>query len=181
MTQTSALSSAQITGLNSTPPAISTAGEGAGGMMKRVEGVVTALSADSTSSVYKMVRVPTTAKIKGVRLYSTVASAGAADINVAYSNSAADGTSVANQGTIIQISSANNKLFGAATSLVGTGQAVDCTFLNTTNFPNGANLLPLWKALGLTQDPGGMLDIQLNVSTQVTTGGLVMLAVDYVE
>ena len=181
MSQASALKSLQITGLDGTPAVSYTTGEGAPGNMRTVDGYVTALSADTTSSVYKFVRLPSSAKIKSVHYASMVASAGAADLNIAYSDSTVDGTSAANQGTIPQISSANNKLFGAANTLVGTGQKVDATFLNTTNFPLTATALPLWAALGLASDPGGMFDVQMNVTTAITTGGLIYVSVDYVD
>lgn len=181
MAQASSLKSPQITALDTIPPTTFSTGEGAPGMLRRVDGYVTALDGDNTSSVYKMVRVPTNAKIKSVKINSSIASAGSGDVNVAYSDSTIDGTAPANQGTIIQISSANNKLFGAAQSLVLAGVTTDFTFKNLTNFPQSSINLPLWQALGLTSDPGGFFDIQINITTGVTTGGLVMMSVDYVE
>jgi hypothetical protein len=180
MTQTSNLKSPQITSRDGTPPVVLNVGEGEAGPVKRIDGYVTALSGDAVGSTYRMVRLPSNCKVKKVILNSAVASAGAADINVAYSDSATDMTAVANQGAIIQMSSANNQLFGAAHSLVAQSQA-DCTFANTTNFPWTAVNVPLWSVLGLTSDPGGMLDVILSVTTAITTGGLVMLSVDYVE
>lgn len=180
MTQTSTLKGLQITGLDANPAVGYTAGEGAPGMNRSVDGYVTTLSADSTSSTYKMVRLPSNAKVKSVKLNSAVASAGAADINIVYSDSTVDGTSVSNQGTIPQMSAANNKLFGAAQSLVGTSQNVDVTFANATNFPYPSINIPLWSVLGLATDPGGFFDIQLNVTTQITTGGIVGISVTYV-
>ena len=112
-------------------------------------------------------------------LYSAVASAGAADFNVAFSDSTTDGTSSTNQGTIPQVSSANNKLFGAATALTGISATAgtDITFANTFTHENSKQ--PLWKVLGYTTDPGGYFDIQANVTTQITTGGIIAMRVTY--
>lgn len=181
MSQASALKSLQLTALDTIPPNGYTTGEGAPGMVRRVDGFVTAVSADTTSSVYKMVRLPSNAKVKKVTINSSIASAGSGDINVAYSDSTMDGTQPALQGTIPQISSANNQLFGAAASLVLAGVTTDFTFKNLTNYPQSAANLPLWLAVGLASDPGGFFDIQINITTAVTTGGLVLMSVDYVE
>ncbi|HLZ08457.1 MAG TPA: hypothetical protein VKT80_07720, partial [Chloroflexota bacterium] len=142
---------------------------------------------------------------------------GSADLNIVWSDSTADGTSVTNQGTVPQISSANNKLFGSALSLVSLSRSSasysqwNWTFANTTNFPqglaanaaitaaigvnagyptSGTTLLtesintPLWQMLGLgtpTQgDPGGWFDFVFYITTGVTTGGALMLTVEYV-
>jgi hypothetical protein len=159
-------------------PLANTAGEGAPAGIKQVSDVVTVVSADNTSSQYHFVRIPTNAHVKRVYLYSTgVATAGAADFNVVFSDSIYDGTSTANQGTVPQISAANNKLFGAAQSiLAGT---LDLTYANIGHFPYGAENEPLWQVLGYATDPGGMFDIVAFVTTAVTTGGTLDLRVDF--
>lgn len=180
MSQASALKSTAITNLDSSPVVPVVAGQGMGARLMSVEGYVTALSGDTTSSTYKLVRLPTQACVKQVSLYGACASAGAANFNIIFSDSTVDGTDVANQGTIPQISSANNELFGAAQSLIGGADSVvDLTYANTTNFPVGSEQLPLWEVLGFSVDPGGYFDIQANVSTAVTTGGTVLLRVYY--
>lgn len=177
MTQTSTLDGVAITNLDATPVVPVTTGEGVAAVLRSTNDFVTALSADSTSSVYKLVRIPTYAKVKSVKLWSAVASAGAGDFNVCFSDSAVDGTPPGYQGTIPQISSANNKLFGAAQSIVSTLAAgpVDMTFKGSYTLANKNQ--PLWQVLGYTVDPGGFFDIQINVTTQITTGGAVGLEV----
>lgn len=181
MTQTSSLKSQSITNLDSTPIIPNTAGEGGTAYLKQVTDYVTALSGDSTSSTYKVVRVPTSAHITAVTLYSAVAAAGAADINIAFSdNGPNDGTSTSNSNTIPQVSSANNKLFGAATALTSiAASGSDITYSNTFTHLN--SMEPLWQVLGYTTDPGGFFDFQLNVTTQITTGGIIALKVTYTE
>jgi hypothetical protein len=168
---------------NVNPVVYNTAGEGAAGTMKQVTDKVTIVSGDNTSSTYSFVRIPTNAHVKKV-LYRavSVAGAGAADFNVRFSDSQTDGTPQALQGTIPQISSANNKLFGAAQSLLATSSgagSLDLTYANITNFPYGSENQPLWEVLGFTTDPGGAFDIVAYVTTGVTTGGTALLVVDY--
>jgi hypothetical protein len=158
-----------------------TAGEGGAALLQQISDTVIVASGDNTSSTYSFVRLPTTAHVKSVRLYTTsIASAGAADFNVRYSDAINDGTPANLQGTVPQLSSANNKLFGAAQSMVASGSPYDLTYANATNFPLGSENQPLWQVLGLTTDPGGFLDIVAYVTTIVTTGGVAMLRVDYV-
>lgn len=142
MAQASNLKSQAITYLDQTPPAFGSPNSGPN-HTRTITGSVVALSGDNTSSTYKMLRVPTAAKIKAVLLESAVTGAGNADVNIVWSDSTADGTAVANQGTVPQISSANNKLFGSALSLVSISRSsaaytlADITYGNTTNFPQG--------------------------------------------
>ena len=165
------------------PAVANTSAEGAAGTMKQITDKVTIASGDNTSSQYHFVRLPTNAHVKKVTYRAvTVASAGAADFNVVFSDSIYDGTSTANQGTVPQISSANNKLFGSAQSLLATSSgtgSLDLTYANITNFPYGSENQPLWQVLGFTTDPGGKFDIVAYVTTTVTTGGTALLAVDY--
>lgn len=176
---TSALKSQQITDLDASPVVRNDAGRNAAGIVRMVTGGVTAVDADDTSSVYKLVRVPSNAVIKKVTIMSRIATAGSADINVAYSDSTTDGTQPSLQGTIPQISAANNKLYGAAQSLVLSGVPTPFTFKNA--YMTNARLeQPLWQVLGLTTDPGGFFDIQANITTAVTTGGQVSCAVEYI-
>jgi hypothetical protein len=164
----------------SNPVVANTAGEGAQASLLTITDKVTVASGDNTSSTYSMVRIPTSAHVKSVKLYSfTIASAGAADFNVRFSDSTTDGTPTALQSTIPQISSANNKLFGAAQSILASGSPYDLTYANATNFPPGSENQPLWQVLGYSTDPGGLFDIVAYVTTGVTTGGTMMLKVDY--
>lgn len=173
---------------NVNPVVQNTSGEGNGAMLLNVSDIVTVASGDevtTTDSTYSFVRVPTSAHVKRVKFCSTgIASAGAADFNVRFSDSQNDGTSQALQGTVPQISAANNKLFGAAHSILAADcpvtAPVDLTYANLTNFPLGSENKPLWSVLGYTTDPGGAFDIVAYLTTAVTTGGTALLSVDYV-
>lgn len=176
---TSALKSQQITDLDASPVVRNDAGRNAAGILRRVTGGVIAVDGDDTSSTYKLCRFPSNAVIKNVRIMSRIASAGSGDLNIAYSDSTTDGTQPALQGTIPQISAANNKLFGAAKSLVLAGVNTEATFYNTY-YTEARRNQPIWQALGLATDPGGFFDLQINITTSVTTGGQVSADVDYI-
>lgn len=187
MAQSSILKGPVITNLDLIPATQPTVGEGGPGRLISVNDWLTPLSADDTGSRYRLCRIPTTAKIKSVFLNSAIASAGAGDVNIAYSDSTVDGTppslaTLANPAVIIP--SNDNKLFGAAISLVGTGLAVNITWGGT--FTAAHSNLPLWQVLvnlGTTQfttDPGGFFDFYIKVTTAVTTGGILAIRCDYV-
>jgi hypothetical protein len=165
--------------LHVNPSLANTAAEGAVGNMLTVSDVVTIASGDNTSSTYSFVRIPTSAHVKRVVLYSTgVATSGAADFNVRFSDSQTDGTPSSLQGTVPQINGSNNKLFGAAQPLLAVN-GLDLTYANIANYPYGSENQPLWAVLGFTADPGGFFDIVAYVTTNVTTGGSALLKVDY--
>jgi hypothetical protein len=157
-------------------------------MMRCVDGHVAASAAASTNSTYRLVRIPTNAKVKHVLLKSVAQTAGTVDIDVAFSDSTVDGTNQSLAGGIVQLTGpVDNKLFGAATSLAAavpaTGDYLPVTFGNT--FTTDMVNIPLWQCLvnlGATQftsDPGGFFDIVLKVGTGFTTGGDVAVEVQY--
>lgn len=180
------LASASITNLDAVPVVANTIGEGAPGFLRQVSDFVLPVTGDDTTSTYRLCRIPSTAKIKSVKIYSTIASAGSGDVDLAFSDSTSDGTQAALAGGVVQITGpADNKLFGAAQSLVLAGVNTDFTFKGT--FTPAMQNQPIWKALvglGATQfsaDPGGFFDIFVKITTAVTTGGILSAEVNYVE
>jgi hypothetical protein len=182
--------SLSIVNADATPIVATSIGEGAPGFLKSVNDSLTAVVGDSIASLYKVVRIPTNAKIKQVLLnYPTASTAGAADIDVFFSDSATDGTQPSLAGGVVQITGpVDNKLFGAAVTLTGVFTQKDVTFQNPTVFLLNHMNLPLWQVLvniGATQfsaDPGGYFDIGLKLTTALTvTAGLVGMQVTYVE
>ena len=179
---TEALKSTPIINLDTVPVIPNTIGEGGQGFIREVGAYVTSTAGVTTGSTYKMVRIPTNAKVKTVK-FSSAAHGGSAafDIDVAYSDSTLDGTAISVQGTIIQIAAADNKLFGAAITAVSAQVHTDETYANLTNFPYGSENVPLWSVLGLAIDPGGMFDIVLKSTATDTSGGTLHIAVQYIE
>lgn len=185
--------SPSIINLDGSPIVANVIGEGAPGDLRIANDSVAAANGDSIASIYRLCRIPTTAKVKSVFIGATSVTVGAADIDVAFSDSQTDGTQqqfLNLASPIIQTSGpADNKLFGAAQTLVaGTiGARKDTTFANTSGFVFANQNTPLWAvlvALGCTQfvgDPGGFFDLVLKLTTAITTSGTINGEVQYVE
>lgn len=182
---TEALKSTSITNLDAASIILSTAGMGAEGVLRAASDSVTSTAGVTVGSTYKVVRIPTNAKIK--QLLLTCAAHGglaAADISVAHSDSTTDGTPASLQGNIVQISAADNKLFGAALSLVSALNNSDKTFAGT--FVSAHANMELWNVLvtlGATTfsaDPGGFFDLVVKSTATDTSGGNIGLIVYYV-
>lgn len=182
---TEALKSTPITNLDASPPVLNSSGQGGPGVLRSVNGHVAATAGVTTGSTYRLCRFPTNACIKQVLLSAAAEGAtGAIDIDVAFSDSTSDGTPPSLQGTIPQVSSADNKLFGAATAITSAQKNVDITFAGT--FTTDHQNIPLWSvlnslgSLGWTSDPGGFFDILLKTTATMANGGDVGIEVRYV-
>jgi hypothetical protein len=182
---TEALKSTPITNLDASPPVMNSSGQGAPGVLRSVNGHVAATTGVTSGSTYRLVRIPTNACVKHVLLTNAALSTStAADIDVAFSDSTTDGTPASLQGTIPQISAADNKLFGAAVAMSSAQKNQDQTFAGsfTTDHQN----IPLWSvlnslgSLGWTSDPGGFFDILVKTTATVTAGGDISIEVQYV-
>lgn len=180
--------SPSITNWDATPIFIPTTGEGVEGPLRAVTDNVTSVVGDSIASIYRFVRIPTNAKIKKVLLnIFTASTAGAGDIEIAFSDSATDGTQPSLAGGIVQITGpADNKLFVSAQALTSTQKQLDITFNNS--FLAVHQNIPIWQVLvnlGATQftaDPGGFFDIVMKLTTAVTvTAGVISIECDFVE
>ena len=182
------LKSASITNLDASPVVANSVGEGAPGPLRIINDFVTTVSSDDNTSTYKLCRFPTSAKVKSLYLMSAILTAGSGDIDVAFSDSLTDGTQAAFKALthpVVQVTGpADNKLFGAAQSIVLTART-DFTFKGT--YTVGMQNIPMWNnlvGLGATQftaDPGGFFDIYVKITTTITTGGVLSAELSYVE
>lgn len=179
MTQTSHLNSPAITNLDATPVVANTTGEGAPGYSRSVSGYATTVSADAAGSTYRLVRLPSNAKVKSVVFESAAMSAGKLNLSVYYSDSTVDSTTVANQGLIVPTT--GDQFFASdidCASAVAPIEAVNESGNNPINLREKA----LWDALALTSDPGGFLDIvAVCHTTGITTGALMGIRVTFVD
>lgn len=182
------LKSLSITNLDLQQVQYPNTGVGASGYLKSTSDFVTPTAGGlaSTASIYKVLRVPTNAKVKSVimnqdvKLDTNAAPTLSWDIGLYYSDSQFDQTPPALQGTLI---SAN--LFAAAQLVpLATGSIP----LNDTAVDNAFTVQmrnqPLWQAAGLTADPGGFFDIVAAVHAVAATAnaaGNLGLEVRFVE
>lgn len=170
------LKSTSITSLD-TPTAV-TAGKGAPGRLFTVDDYVTISASASVNSTYRVVRVPSNAKVKSVHLESEAQGAGKVNVSVYYSDSTTDG-SVAGAGAIVPTT--GDQFFASDVDLTSAVAPTDVTN-ESGNYTLDKRNKVFWDALGLSSDPGGYFDIVLVVhTTAVTTGtGKTGLRVSYV-
>lgn len=184
MAQVSNLRSDNITTREATPIVQSAAGEGAPGRLIHVDGFLTTLATDSAHSIYSMVRVPSTAKLKRLLLSIPEIGAGAADVGLFYvAPGIQPGVTAARvYNTAGQAKSGVLDLdfFASAATLTGVKTDFDVSRESGT-FTIDKRLQPLWAAAGLTKDPGGYFDIVIHVTTEWTNAVLCYLAAEYVD
>ena len=145
--------------------------------MQSAIGSVAVGAADSATSYYPLVTVPTTAMVRRVFLTAVAGMTTlAGDIGVykTTANSAGVTTGVA-------ANTGSGSIFAAAASMATVQNQTDVT--NTgTNYPTDKREQPLWQAIGLTADPGGFFDIGIKVTTANTgAAGRVGLEVQYAD
>lgn len=180
------LDSAVITSLDATPPLVPVTGQGAEFVNRVVTDFVKPLTG-AINSTYRMCRFPTNAILKRlIFLTDTAIDTGSAntlviDFNVAFSDSTQDGTSAANQAllpttantgavTSAATYSSPNKIFGTWTQSSASAAVNTDLTVNGTNYSLVALMnTPLWQIFGFSQEPNGMFDILLKVTTGVNT------------
>lgn len=160
------LKSPSLTNEDATPIVFNTAGAGAAAPLQFIDDFVTISAAASVNSTYRIVRVPTTCKIKAVWLESEAQGAGAVQI----------GVYAPNGGAVVNVNLLGNDISLAA--------AVNADEINqAANYTLDKRKQPLWQAAGAASDPGGLYDIVLTVhTTAITTGtGKTGLKIEYVN
>lgn len=137
----------------------------------------------STSSTYNMVRVPWNAKIKEIYLRADAAldtSTGLTlDVGAYYTDSLVEGLiNPALAGT--SVGGAVNQFYAAGTGFQSSAKGpVEVS----TALTQAKRNQELWKALGLSSNPGGFCDIVVAVHAAATSGGVsvIGLQVRYAE
>lgn len=192
--------SQSITNRSSLPLVPNTAGQGASAELKSYmdKCSVGATEIQSAGSYYRLVRIPTFAKVRAVYISTDKAlDSGtptlAFDIGIAFSDSEFDGTppslrgripTTANNGatTTFAAYSSPNKIFGGIAAATLTNSAalppLNCIFRGLTAGYTMDKIMnqPLWQIFGFTNgqgmpyDPGGFFDIYAYATTGANTG-----------
>lgn len=159
--------SASITSLDAASPSLNPSlieGAGAPGWLVDHSDYVAATAAGlaSTSSTYKMVRLPSSCTLKSARLFTKSgldSSTGLAiDLGAYYSDDTNDGTPYSLQGVLISATCfVSNVAFGQSSA----GSNIDALSNLDANLRNSQ----LWQQVGLASDPGGYIDMVLAVHT----------------
>lgn len=159
-------------------PAVITDGRLQSCTLRASVGSVAVGAADSATSYYPLVAVPSTAMVRAV--YCT-APAGmttlAGNIGV-YKNTKDSGGST----TGVAAFTGSGTIFAAAETLAVAKNRVDVTNNNSDAYSTAKREQPIWQAIGLSTDPGGTFDIGIAVTTANTgAAGRVGLEVHYVD
>lgn len=138
-----------------------------GGLVKSCSAVVEVVTGDSSTSTYRMLQVPSNARIKSLLIHSDdMGTATAADFGIA--NCTADGGSVIDA-----------DFFKAAQSLNG-GALAGTEILHGNAYNVDEIEKPLWEAMGLTSDPHLVYDVIATLTADSDTGGTLALEMEYV-
>ena len=161
--------STSITNSDTAPATFNTAGLGGSAKFKVSTDYVTTGSADSATSTYRMIRLPSNAVVKQILCEAAAMSAGKFKLSVYYSDSVSDaGISGLNSGAV---STAGDQLFIATDGLVATSAVALADYTNSSgNYTINLRNTELWSCCGLTTDPGGFFDLVYICTTAVTTG-----------
>lgn len=147
------------------------------GALRSSIGSVAVGAADSATSYYPLATVPSTAMVRGV--YATAVTGMttlAGDIGVYKTTANSAGVT-----TGVVANTSSGAIFAAAQSLASVLNRSDVTNTGTT-YGTDKREQPLWQAIGLAADPGGMFDIGIKVTTANTgAAGRVGLEVQYVD
>ncbi|CAB4121990.1 hypothetical protein UFOVP16_36 [uncultured Caudovirales phage] len=149
-----------------------------GGTLKSGVGSVAVGAADSATSFYPLVEVPSTAMVRAVLV---TAPAGmttlAGNIGVFKTTKNAAGVT-----TGVAANTSSDTIFAAAQSLATAQNRTDVTNANSNAYGTDKREQPLWQAIGLASDPGGTFDIGIAVTTANTgAAGRVGIEVQYVD
>lgn len=172
---TTTIKSTSVTNLDAANPNVYvTAGEGAKAALQHIGDTATAAVSDGTGvQIIKLVRIPSTAKVKAVFSEGAALTKGTFDLGVYYSG-AADGTPSANAGTAVSAA-----LFASAVDFSSAVARTDKTNESGT-YTVDKRTQPIWKAAGLSTDPGGFFDIAYTQNAiTVTVGGLLSVEVEF--
>lgn len=172
--------SASITSLDTIPAAEVTAGKGAKGRFNHIGDFLTAPvttgSYAFSAIIHRFCRIPTTAIVKAVLSEGAAQTQGSYDIGLFYSDSTVDGTAVANQGLVVSGAAA---FFASAQAFSSAVPRTDITNESGSYTVDKRNM-PIWKAAGLSADPGGYFDVCATATNTVTVGGLMGVEVAFV-
>lgn len=159
-------------------PAVINDGRIQRGVLKSSVGSVAVGAADSATSYYPLVEVPSTAMVRSVTVTCPAGMTTlAGNIGVFKSTKNANGVT-----TGVAANTGSDTIFAAAQSLATAQNRTDVTNANSNAYPTDKRELPLWQAIGLSADPGGTFDIGIAVTTANTgAAGRVGVEVQFVD
>lgn len=159
-------------------PSVINDGRIEGSSLRSSIGSVAVGAADSATSYYPLVKVPTTAMVRRVFMTCPAGMTTLAGNIGVFKTTRASGGST----TGVAANTGSDTIFASATTLASAADSKDVTNLNSNAYPTDKREQPLWQAIGLAADPGGHFDIGIAVTTANTgAAGRVGLEVQYVD
>lgn len=169
--------STAISNRDATPPVIND-GRLERGTLKSAVGSVAVGAADSATSFYPLISLPSTAMVRSVLLSCPAGMTTLAGNVGVFKNTKASGGST----TGVAANTGSDTIFAAAQTLAAAAARLDITNANANAYPTDKREQPLWQAIGLAADPGGTFDIGIVVTTANTgAAGRAGLEVQYVD
>ena len=170
------LKSVQISNRDSLPKIFTDAFVDAG-YAKGTIGSVQTGAADSVGSVYRLIQVPSNARLSALDFVCDAAG-GAVDIGAYYPTYVPKGDGKLD--TVVPGSVINQNFFAAAQSAAAVLKQT--SVLNASGYNTiSKQEMTLWAALGMAQDPGILLDICLTVTTAMSAAGFIGLKATYIS
>lgn len=156
------LKSTAVTAMDTLPSVPLNPGAGGVGFLRSIWGYILSVTASlSATSVIRLVRVPSNAVVSSVKV--TSGAQGAGKFNIGVYRTPADGGLVA--------AASADSFFTTDLDCASAVIDQECVMKATSGNTPAKRTQPLWQAIGMTSDPGGMLDICATVhTTDVTTG-----------
>lgn len=149
--------STAVTAADATPPTL-TNSYIAGGVLRESVGTVEAAAADDNDSIYRMVRLPSHARVTSILLASDAVT-GSSDVNVGIWQTAANGGAVVSE-----------NIFADAVDLSSATVFTE-VLLETTATDIVKVEKRLWELLGLTADPMRDYDLCLKAVAAASAAG----------
>lgn len=168
---TEALKSASITNDTANPTVQNTSGKGAPGRLRMSDDYVTTTSGVTVGSTYRMVRLPTTARVKRITWEAAAMTQGSFDVGVYYSI----GNAASVLGAVVDAD-----FFASATAAASAVPAGTEITNESGTYTLDKRGMPLWQAVGASADPGGNYDIVFTSTNTITAGALLGVRVEWV-
>jgi|ERR1700749_1245317 len=159
------VSSTQVANADAKPVVKNSAKVAEGNVMSSVGGVAIA-NGDSSTSVYRVLRIRSGTRVNGLSLVCDAITGAAADIGL-YQIAAKGGAVVSQQ------------FFAAAQSLASAQSGLPVAHLNLQKA--GQIAQRVWEVLGLSADPGLEYDVAFTLTAGATAAGNAALKCDFVN
>jgi hypothetical protein len=172
--------SSAITNLDAAPPIRATAG-GPGGWYAPIcaDARVAFQTAMDNTSVYRLLRIPSEARVKKVEVWQDAANTTLAfDLGVYYSDQTLDMVGIGSGKTGVVMP--DNDLFAAAYDAHAIVTPTEVTF-QSAEFTGADSDKPIWSVAdsALTNDPGGFFDITATFTSTSSGAGTLNCRVTY--